>query len=242
MSTAKKSILVVDDDDGIRKSLARILSAAGHQVQLAKDGFEAIEICRQFVPDLLLIDIRMPGIDGIETFRRLRHEIPTLVAIFMTAYAGSEKTLEAEELGALSVQAKPLDIDPFLKMIKSALDTSPVLVVDDDPTLLNSIARAIRANGIEVEPVASVEDAMRSLRRRPDRVVVADVFLNDGFGYDLLQQEVQELEAKNQRPFILITGHSEWLHSETARSLQGRAHFMAKPIDIDNLVKQVSGQ
>jgi len=236
MPAVKKRILVVDDDAAIRRSLARILRAAGHDVCVANDGFQAIEIAVDFQPDLLLVDIRMPGMDGVETFRRLRQQSPTLVAICMTAYAGSEKTTEAIETGALCVQSKPLKIEPLLEMVKSSFATAPVLIAEDDPALLKSIARAIRASGIEVETVTSFSDAIRLLRQRPDRVVIADVFLEGGFGYELLQEAVDET---GPTPFILITGHADWLESETARSLQGKAVCIPKPVDIEKLIEQV---
>jgi DNA-binding NtrC family response regulator len=119
MSNVNKRILVVDDDAGIRTSLARILRAAGHHVRVAKDGFEAIEISAEFDPGLLLVDLRMPGIDGVDTFRQLRQQIPSLVAIFMTAYSGSVRAPGATEEGALLVQSKPLDIDALLATVKS---------------------------------------------------------------------------------------------------------------------------
>ena len=237
MAALKNRILVVDDDAGIRNSLARILRSAGNEVVVAKDGFDAIEVAREFQPDLLLVDIRMPGMDGVETFRRLRELIPSLVAIFMTAYSGSDKTNEASERGALSVVAKPLAIEELMKMVKSALATAPVLIVDDDPALLTSVARATRANGLEVETVSSLRSAIRLLRQRPDRVIVADVFLEDGFGYELLQEAMGEM---NQAPFILITGRSDWIDSEIGRSVRGKAVCMTKPIDMNDLIEQVN--
>jgi two-component system response regulator HydG len=134
MSRFKKRILVVDDEAGIRTSLARILRASGYDVRVAKDGFEAIEVSAGFVPGLLLVDLRMPGIDGVDTFRRMRQQIPSLVAILMTAYAGSVKADEQSEHGnkqsehgAMLVQSKPLDIDALLSAIDTTSAATPLL-------------------------------------------------------------------------------------------------------------------
>ena len=154
---SEKRILIVDDDEGIRTSLSRILRSAGHDIRLARDGFDAIDVAKEFQPELLLIDICMPGMDGVETFQRLRKECPSLTAIFMTAHASSGKSEEAEECGAIQVLAKPLDPCSLLKLVEATLSTAPVLIADDDPALLKSVARAIKANGIEVETVSSFE-------------------------------------------------------------------------------------
>ncbi len=233
----EKRILVVDDDDGIRASLTRILRSFGHQVAVASNGLDAIDVAREFRPDLVLIDIRMPGIDGIETFQRLRAEFPSLAAIFMTAYSSCDESKEAEEHGAIRVLGKPLDPSHLMKLVDASLNTAPVLIADDDPALLKSIARAIEANGVRVETVSSLREATRALRQRPSRVVVADVFLQDGFGYELLKETQGTGETS---PFILITGQSDWLTSDVARQIQGKVIFLSKPIDIDKLMEQVN--
>ena len=114
-----KKILIVDDDAGVRNSLARILRGRGHLVEVAENGEAGVEQGELFHPDVLLVDIRMPGIDGIETHRRLLARFPHLVGISMTAYASSEKTKEAMKGGALSVLAKPLNIDSLMALMQS---------------------------------------------------------------------------------------------------------------------------
>ncbi len=123
MKRTEKKILVVDDDEGIRTSLARILRAEGHHVQVACDGLEAIGVCEDYRPDLLLSDIRMPGMDGVETFRQLREQIPELTVIFMTAYSASEMTKEAARCGALSVLSKPIDIENLVRDQVNMIDS-----------------------------------------------------------------------------------------------------------------------
>lgn len=238
MAEDRKRILVVDDDDGVRTSIARILRASGYEVITAVDGFDALKLVEdELEPDLLLIDIRMPGMDGVETFQKLRALCPALVAIFMTAYSTSEKTVEANEQGALNVLSKPLEISSLLELVISGLNTSPVLIADDDPDLLKSIARALHANGIAVETATSLRDAALRLRQRPNRVVVADVFLEDGHGYELLQDDP---ERGSENPLILITGHAAWLNGETAKSLEGKVVCLPKPLDIQQLIEQVN--
>ena len=227
----------MDDDAGIRTSLSRILRSTGHELRMARDGFEAVEIAREFHPDLALLDIRMPGIDGVETFQRIRRETPAVAAIFMTAYASSDRSDEAEERGAISVLSKPLDLGGLLELVESTLGTSPVLIADDDPAMVKSIARSLEAIGIAVQTATSLREAARALRQRPSRVVIADVFLGDGFGYELLE----ELEGQSdRRPFVLITGRTEWMEENVTHRFGGEVVCLNKPIDIDELIEKVA--
>ena len=238
MANGQKRILIVDDDEAIRNSLARILRRTAHEILLAKDGNDALElVVSGYKPDLLIIDIRMPGMDGIEAFQKLRQHCPSLIAIFMTAYSSSKKTLEAQQRGALSILAKPLDISRLLNLVTSALSVSPVLVADDDAQLVKSIGRALRAHDIDVETANSLQSAALMLRQRPDRVVIADVFLGDGYGYELLRSD---MDQGSQAPFILMTGQTDWIDSELAKSLPRKITCLAKPLNMEQLLEQVT--
>ena len=231
-----KRILIVDDEEGIRKSLARVVRRSGIEVKTARDGYDAISIAKTFKPHLLLIDIRMPGIDGIETFRRIRQFLPSVASIFMTAYSVSQKAKEAANDGGLRVLSKPLDLESVIAMTKNALREAPVLIVEDDITLQSSISRALRAKGIDVETASTIHAAKTLLQQRPDRVVVTDVFLDDGYGYQLLMDWCGDPAAI---PFVLITGSTEWIESKDANLAREKAVLMSKPIDIDTLVTKI---
>ncbi len=114
MSNLAKHVLIVDDDEGIRRSLARIMRRRGYNVETAGDGDSAVELSKSVRPDLWIIDIRMPGIDGIEMFVRVRANDPQASAIFMTADSPSNRVNDALAVGAHAVFAKPLDIDALV--------------------------------------------------------------------------------------------------------------------------------
>lgn len=104
-------ILIVDDDDGICETLGDILDELGYEVTIARDGFEAIRLVDEEHVDLALIDVRMPGISGVDTFLRIKERYPEFHAFLMTAYATNEQLSTATEKGILGVMHKPLDID-----------------------------------------------------------------------------------------------------------------------------------
>lgn len=101
------SILVVDDDLGVRVTVQKILSRSGYEVLTAASGDEAVQLAREKAFDLALIDLIMPGMDGIETMRRLRETSPETVAIMLTAHGTMESAIESLRLGAHDYLIKP---------------------------------------------------------------------------------------------------------------------------------------
>src|SRR5271157_967020 len=103
MATAVQNILVVDDDLGICKTVSDILRMSGFHVTFAISGYEAIESYQQQEFDLVLMDMRMPGLNGLETYRELKRLQPSVKVIIMTAYAMEEILKEAKEEGVCSI-------------------------------------------------------------------------------------------------------------------------------------------
>ena len=114
----KMRLLVVDDDTGMAGSLRDVLGASGYEVDAVFSGSEAIERVKQLPPDGVLMDIRMPGLNGVEAFREIKRASPESFVIFMTAYAASVLVEDARREGA--VVAKPLDLERVLHLIEKA--------------------------------------------------------------------------------------------------------------------------
>jgi len=117
----KANILVVDDLRSIRLTLGGILEDEGYNVVLAENGYQAIEMAKQTPFDLIFMDIKMPGINGVQTFREIKKVNPQAVVIMMTAYSVEDLIKEALEEGAYAVVYKPFDIEKILSLIESAL-------------------------------------------------------------------------------------------------------------------------
>ena len=230
-------VLVVDDDSNIRRSLTRILRSQGFEVVEAENGHAALAAIEHGPLDLVILDIRMPGIDGVETFRLIRERLPQVPGIFMTAYSSSSRAEIADKLGGIEVLAKPLQVDLLLELAKAAIVNAPILIVDDQPEARRSLARALAQLGIETATASSFEEASRLLRQRPERVVIADVFLGDGNGLDLLQ-EVRHAAAP---PLVFVTGFAERLErilGEKGLS-NGELIVLPKPLDISSLASTI---
>lgn len=116
-----EKILVVDDEELIRRTVAKILRKADHEVVLAADGLEAVELAKTQSFDMVISDVRMPGIDGVETIRRIKEIQPDIYAIIITGYASEETPVQALKVGVHDYIFKPFEIDTFMHSVRRNL-------------------------------------------------------------------------------------------------------------------------
>ncbi|GLH64046.1 MULTISPECIES: response regulator [Bacillaceae] len=114
-------ILIVDDQYGIRILLNEVFQREGYTTYQAANGMQALEIVRKHQPDLVLLDMKIPGMDGIEILKRLKEIDPDIKVIIMTAYGELDMIQETKELGAIMHFAKPFDIDDLREAVKKHL-------------------------------------------------------------------------------------------------------------------------
>lgn len=124
---AGKTILVVDDDEDLVRALSIRLKAAGYDVVAAMDGMQAVMMTHRRDPDLLILDIRMPGGSGITVMDKLQGSIKTrrIPVIVASAFDDDETKQKVQELGAFKFFRKPFETDDLLKAIEEALEGSP---------------------------------------------------------------------------------------------------------------------
>lgn len=122
-----KNILVVDDNHLVAKSLSRLLESNGYAVDMAENGADALAVISRKVFDLVILDIRMPGIDGVETAQKIKEYLKQnnkkgLPLIFITGYADEKASKDAKALNASDFIYKPFDKELFLKSIERAIE------------------------------------------------------------------------------------------------------------------------
>lgn len=122
MSPKQERILIVDDEEKIRGILAVILKDAGYAIETAKDGFDALEKSVSFNPQLLVVDLQMPRLDGIETIMRIKERHPQAVGIILTAHGTIQSAVQAIKGGVYDYITKPFDNEQLLLVVKRALD------------------------------------------------------------------------------------------------------------------------
>ena len=132
------TILVVDDHEEIREALAEILEEEGHNILQAADGLQALEIVSHSRPDVILLDIAMPGMDGLETLRRLKDqpEFSSLPVIMVTAQGDRQNMVKAVQLGVRDYVTKPWEPGEVEMCVNWALKAANVNSGQQDPPLL----------------------------------------------------------------------------------------------------------
>jgi len=114
----KGKVLIVDDQFGIRILLNEVFQKEGYQTFQAANGVQALEILTKKEPDIVLLDMKIPGMDGIEILKRMKKLNQDIRVIIMTAYGELDMIQEAKDLGALTHFAKPFDIDDLREAVK----------------------------------------------------------------------------------------------------------------------------
>jgi len=117
-------VLIVDDQMGVRRLLFETFKEDAHEVEMASNGIDAVKLLKTFKPDLILMDMKMPGMNGIETLGQIRAIDRQVGVIMMTAYGDAQNMEQAKELGILNYMSKPFDLFDLRKRVKDILQSS----------------------------------------------------------------------------------------------------------------------
>jgi two-component system, NtrC family, response regulator HydG len=229
------SILVVDDEVDTCRNLSDILTDLGYHVDVAHDGPSALELVRQKSYDVALLDLRMPGMNGVELYREIKKLRSGTVAIIVTAYASSATAEEALAAGAWQILPKPLDFPRLLRVVDEALDQPLILVVDDDRDLCATLWDLLRERGYRVSLAHDEFDASKSLQDASPRIVLIDMRLPRGDGCSVFRLVRR---ASPQTRTILITGHRSEMDQIVQQVLnEGADAVCYKPFDVARLLE-----
>jgi DNA-binding response OmpR family regulator len=184
-----KTILVVDDDALMRRSLAVSLAQTGYTVETAATGENAVEAVRRKPPDLVLLDVGLPGMDGMETLAALRRNDPNLAVILVTGRRRELDEIVGLELGADDYITKPFDMDVLLAHVKAVMRraqtparTSPPQAVSVGDLHIDPAAREVRVGDRGVELAPKEFDLLHTLAQHAGRVLTLDELLERVWG------------------------------------------------------------
>jgi len=197
-SSTMPNILVIDDEQSIRNTLKEVLEYEKHTVDLAIDGMEALELFRNNQYDIVLCDIKMPKMDGIEVLEKI-FEISTEVPVIMISGHGNIDTaVEAIKKGAFDFLEKPLDLNRLLITIRNALDKSTLIT--ETRVLKRKVAKTHDMIG-DSEAIRQVKEMIERVAHTDARVLITG---DNGTGKELVARWLHEKSKRAEMPFIEV--------------------------------------
>jgi DNA-binding NtrC family response regulator len=191
----KASVLIVDDDDILRRALSDRCRHWGHLVEAAADGAMALALAERLAFDVVVLDLAMPGLDGLEVLDRLRAQDCGADIVVLSAHGSVEKAVEAIKRGAVDFLTKPADLDLLARAIDRALDR-------------RRLARVSAAGGLDDVPVVGDSPAMRCLLETADRAARAGTTIlltgESGTGKQVLAEHLHARSPYHEGPFVYV--------------------------------------
>jgi two-component system cell cycle response regulator len=260
--------LVIEDNPTNLQLALYLLQAFGHSVSGSRDGTEGIEMARQHKPDLILLDIHMPKMDGYEVASRLRHDpqcrhIPIVGVTALAMVGDREKLLSSGFDGYIS---KPIDPESFVDKVQSFLRLPPpsgqtssrpaapvvaeqgsqastakrgvFLFVDNSPTNLQLARSILEPQGYEVITAPNVQDGMELARRTKPDLIVSDVHMPRQDGYALIRLVQSDPELR-QTPFVFLSSTVSSARDQERALAQGATRFLCRPLDPKTLLDEL---
>jgi DNA-binding NtrC family response regulator len=232
-------VLVVDDEKIVRDFLSRLLSLKGIRVKAVEDGFQAIEKAKKEKFDMVLLDVRMPKMDGVETLKKLKKLNPGTKYVMMTGYSVDVLLAQAKKEGASASFKKPFDINQVTSLLEDYIQKKrpgerlSILVVDDDEVILNFFNRLLDSNIYDVTTVKTGREALANIKQRDFDLTFLDIILKDINGLDLYAK-IQEIKPKLN--IVFITGSPE--AKDKIEHLYIR-RCLYKPFEIDKIFTEI---
>ncbi|MDR2861037.1 MAG: sigma-54 dependent transcriptional regulator [Syntrophobacterales bacterium] len=194
-------ILIVDDDKGIREILEIALSQEGYDVVSAPDGMKALARCRNTRFDLIITDLKMPKMDGIEFMKALKEISPESLIILMTAYASKESALQAMHEGAYDYLEKTFDIDHLKTLVRDALKKRGIK--KGDLEFLNEIKESASFMGM-IGKSRNMQKVFETIRKVSSTMTHVMISGESGTGKELVARAVHDSSPQVNRPFVAI--------------------------------------
>ncbi len=221
-------ILIIEDDPSIGKLLRRALLLEGYEARLVTDGLQGIDAFREENPDLIILDLMLPGIDGIEVCKRIREEsdIPILM---LTARDTVEDRVLGLDSGADDYVVKPFDIDELLARVRAQLRRAehhqPKHILEFADLVMDTAARTVHRGNREIELTAREFDLLELFMRHPNQVISRSQIYDEIWDYDFGgESNIIEVYIRYLRTKLEAEGEPRLIHTK-----RGAGYILRQP-------------
>ena len=211
-------LLIVDDEKGIRDALAQVFEYEGQEVRVAEDGPDALLVANTFQPDMVFLDVKMPGMDGLEVLARLGDESPGSLVIMISGHGTIDTALEATRRGAYDFLEKPLDTDRLLVTFRRALELKGL--TESMAELRSQVESRYEIVGNSL-PIRRVLERIEKVAATDARILISG---ENGTGKELVARAIHRLSSRSDTVFIEVNCAaipSELIESELFGHLRG---------------------
>jgi signal transduction histidine kinase/CheY-like chemotaxis protein len=222
----KGRVLIIDDDESVHGVLTNMLTREGYSTRVARDGKEGLRIAREYHPDIIILDILMPGMDGWSVLSQLK-TTPGLAEVPIILLTMLENKDMGFALGAADYLTKPIDAQKLIPVIerhRSAQPTGSVLVVEDDPASRELVVRMLQKEGIAVLEASNGKEALEALQNGPaPDLIILDLLMAEMDGFEFLR-EVRPHPQWSRIPVVVVSSLD--LNNEAQQVLKGQVEHI----------------
>ncbi|MCX7983243.1 MAG: sigma-54 dependent transcriptional regulator [Syntrophales bacterium] len=194
----RRTILIVDDEESILKSLGAILADEGYEVFTAESGEQALKIIDEELPSLVLLDIWLPGIDGLEVLKRIKTEYPQIMVIMMSGHGTIETAVKATKLGAFDFIEKPLSLEKVILLVSHALDMARL--EEENLFLKQKVMSSYELTG-RSESIKELKEMISIIAPTNAWVLIMG---ENGTGKELVARSLHRQSRRAHKPFVEV--------------------------------------
>ena len=230
MKKERLKVLLVDDEKEFVESLSERLELRNLDADIAYDGEQALAAVKDGKHDVMVLDLRMPGIDGIEVLRRVKETNPDVQVVILTGHGTDKDEEMVKKLGAFAYLKKPVDIDQLVGTLHK--EKIKVLLVDDEKEFVESLSERLELRNLDADIAYDGEQALAAVKDGKHDVMVLDLRMPGIDGIEVLRR-VKKTNPDVQ--VVILTGHGTEKEEKMAKKL-GAFAYLKKPVDVDQLV------
>ena len=240
METIK--VLLIEDEKIPREQLAKVIRKEGFEVLLAENGRVGLDIFKKELPEIVVTDVKMPDVDGLEVMHTVRRFSKNIQIILITAFGETDTVVAALREGALDYLKKPIDLDQLILALGRAREKvsefrkSPsfptILLVEDEKGTRERLARMLKKEGWKVLQAGDGEEALKVFQQEKTDIVVLDIKMPKKDGIQTLHEM---RKTTNDFEAIILTGYGD--EKSAIQALRdGAINFLKKPLDVEQLI------